>query len=327
LDVEGNRIIVGTPFDDDSGVKAGAVYVFEKTGTTWVQTAKLVASDGTSDDWFGMTVSINSGQIVIGAPFASLIHFNEGAAYVFSNGATGWVEAARIRAKDAQAYALFGWVVAVEDSTAVVTNGGLTGTHVFDGSGATWTETSKVAVSSSGIALEGDVLALGRPTVTVNNNLNAGAVDVYLLQQPISTYCTAKQTPQGCFPFVTIAGCPSASMTSGFVVQAYNVNSGKPALLLYGVNGPAALPFQGGTLCIASPVRRTPIVVGSGSVYPCGGLLELDMEAFASGQLGGTPIPELKQAGTVVDCQWWGRDPGASFGSMLSDALEYTIGP
>jgi hypothetical protein len=51
------------------------------------------------------------------------------------------------------------------------------------------------------------------------------------------------------------------------------------------------------------------------------------MESFASGKLGGTPIPELKQAGTVVHCQWWGRNQGASFGTLLSNALQYTLGP
>ena len=49
------------------------------------------------------------------------------------------------------------------------------------------------------------------------------------------------------------------------------------------------------------------------------------MNAFAVGALGGNPSPALTVPGTVVHCQWWGRDEGAS--TTLTDAVEYVIGP
>jgi hypothetical protein len=61
----------------------------------------------------------------------------------------------------------------------------------------------------------------------------------------------------------------------------------------------------------------------------CGGpdsnsTYSIDMAAFAAGALGGNPDPALSIPGTIVNCQWWGRDHPASFGTALSNALEYT---
>jgi hypothetical protein len=109
-----------------------------------------------------------------------------------------------------------------------------------------------------------------------------------------------------------------------------NEHNQKPGLLLYGVDGRAALPFQGGILCVAPPVKRTP-PRNSGGDHPvlknCSGAYRIDMNAFAAGKIGGSPDPLLRRAGTFVHCQWWARDPNGIAGTSTSDALQYVVGP
>lgn len=146
---------------------------------------------------------------------------------------------------------------------------------------------------------------------------------------PDQTYCTAKLNSLGCIPAIGSTGTASGSAGSGFVISATQMLNNKPCLLLYTLNGPNALPFQGGTLCANGPIRRTPGTSSGGNPPPndCSGVPSIDMNAFAAGALGGNPAPALIVMGTTVHCQWWGRDPGYAppNNTMLSNGLQYTV--
>lgn len=145
-------------------------------------------------------------------------------------------------------------------------------------------------------------------------------------------YCVAKSNSVGCTPSIGFVSGDVASATNQgpFRVNATNMVNNKSCLLFYGVAGQAATPFQGGTLCVKSPIKRTPGTVTGGNPPPndCSGAPVINMNAFAAGLGGGSPLPALTVPGTVVDCQWWGRDPGfvAPNNTQLSDGLEYTVG-
>ncbi|HTF88321.1 MAG TPA: VCBS repeat-containing protein, partial [Planctomycetota bacterium] len=122
-----------------------------------------------------------------------------------------------------------------------------------------------------------------------------------------STYCTAKLNSLGCLPSIGWSGFPSASSSSGFTIHAANVRNRKPGLLLYG-GGRNAVPFSSGVLCLRSPFQRSIAVQsgGSPSGNDCTGVYQLDMNAFASGALGGNPSPVLSVVGRAIACQFWG---------------------
>jgi hypothetical protein len=146
------------------------------------------------------------------------------------------------------------------------------------------------------------------------------------------TYCVAKTNSLGCVPSISSTGIPSASSSSGFVVRGSNVRNQKAGLLFYGVTGRAAIPFQNGTLCVNPPIKRTPATNSNGSALPtndCTGVYQIDMNCFAAGSCGGVPLAALTSAGTVVNCQWWGRDPGfaAPNNTTLTNGLEYIVCP
>lgn len=151
----------------------------------------------------------------------------------------------------------------------------------------------------------------------------------YFTSAPPSIYCVPKLNSLGCYPDIGSGGTASASAPSGFTVFATEIRNNKPGLLMYSVLGAGNQPFQGGTLCIQGPVKRsTPTTSGgSQSGNDCSGVYTIDMNSFASGLLGGSPHPLLHVVGTNVWCQWWGRDPGflPPNNSTLSNALNYTV--
>lgn len=68
-------------------------------------------------------------------------------------------------------------------------------------------------------------------------------------------------------------------------MSATSVINNKSGVLLYGWSGRAAFPFQGGTLCMAAPIRRTVAVNAGGNPPPndCSGRFALDLPQALQG--------------------------------------------
>ncbi len=137
-------------------------------------------------------------------------------------------------------------------------------------------------------------------------------------------YCTGKTNSLGCIPSIASYGIPSPTATSGFTISASEVRNDRVGLLIYGTSGRAAFPFHGGVLCLAAPKRAWTVDSGGSAppVKDCSGEWAIDFNAFIHQE---QPPPPVTLPGTVVECQWWGRDtPG---NASLSNAIEFTQAP
>jgi hypothetical protein len=72
--IDSNYAIVGAQYEDDDASgnnllsNAGSVYIFERDSNgNWSQLKKIVASDRTSDDYFGYSVAISGNYFIVGA--------------------------------------------------------------------------------------------------------------------------------------------------------------------------------------------------------------------------------------------------------------------
>jgi len=92
-DIVGDYAIVGAPSAWVGGQMRGAAYVYHRTGSTWTQEAKLVASDGAASDYFGFSVATDGTYAVVGA---RMDNSQNGSAYVFKRSGTTWTQIKRL---------------------------------------------------------------------------------------------------------------------------------------------------------------------------------------------------------------------------------------
>ena len=134
--VDGDTVLVGAYQDDDDendSEDSGSAYVFTKPNSSggWAdwdpmadtETAKLTASDGADDDWFGISVALDGNTAVIGAPGDDDKGIDSGSAYVFVKPSGAWAdgnETGKLTASGGAAQDNFGYSVAVDVDTLEV---------------------------------------------------------------------------------------------------------------------------------------------------------------------------------------------------------------
>jgi len=117
--IDGYYAIVGAYKNDENGSDSGSAYIFapnEIDPDNWDQQAKLTASDGIDEDYFGASVAIGEGHALVGAYGNDDNGSSSGSAYIFAPNEidpTNWDQKTKLTASDAAANDYFGYSVAI----------------------------------------------------------------------------------------------------------------------------------------------------------------------------------------------------------------------
>lgn len=88
--MSGSTAVVGSPWDDGA---RGAVYVFARVGTSWVEQQKIVALDAAPSNLFGYRVAMHGSTIAVTALQRAVSPVNfQGSVYVFTRSGGTWSE-------------------------------------------------------------------------------------------------------------------------------------------------------------------------------------------------------------------------------------------
>ena len=172
VSISGDYAIVGADEDRPSGkYNAGSAYIFVRDGSSWIQQAKLAASDGTVGAQFGYSVSISGETAVIGAWTDDDSVGNDGSAYIFVREGTSWIEQAKLTPNDAAVAARFGSSVSISGDYAIVGAKGSSSAYIFVRSGGSWHQEAKLASNDTSVgervgwsvSISGDYAIVGAP--------------------------------------------------------------------------------------------------------------------------------------------------------------------
>jgi hypothetical protein len=179
LDFDGTSLIVGAYFDRTLvGPQSGTAEIFLRNGNGWTPQATLVASDSPNFDRFGYSVAGEGTLIAIGSEFDDTIKDNNtGTAYVFAERNSGWVQVARLSARDGTNNSGFGRSIAVHDDqvyvgapgTATSAGSNVGAVYVFSRSGPVWNQRQRIDFNGaqafsdfgSAVAAHGQTLLIG----------------------------------------------------------------------------------------------------------------------------------------------------------------------
>jgi hypothetical protein len=183
--MNGTRLAVGADgAPNQNYTMAGAAYTYTVSGSTWYYEAGAVGTDTQATDGFGQSVALAAAStmpalLVVGAPAASPLGSQSGAAYVFyfDGGNSLWVQNAKLLPSDGVAGDKFGYAVGAISSTEVVVGAaGASKAYLFKYSGGTWTQST--IYQSCPVTVGWDIATWG--TLAVTGKASAVVLDTSL---------------------------------------------------------------------------------------------------------------------------------------------------
>ncbi|MDN5864932.1 MAG: FG-GAP repeat protein, partial [Gammaproteobacteria bacterium] len=211
----GTTAIIGADNAEiDGSVFQGAAYIFTESGSTWSQTQKLVASDGTANRWFGIWIALSGSRALIAdQPYDNGTWLHQPQVYVFANTGGTWSETRRFASADTSGDDFFGSGIALDGTIALISapddssNGSqYQGAAYFYGVG-------DLALALSAPAMvEPDQQYTSQTIVTNSSGTASAAVTASIVVPAAASFVSASATQGGCSAAAGVVICEFGSI-------------------------------------------------------------------------------------------------------------------
>ena len=174
--ISGDLAAVASTKNDDQGDDSGSVYLFHRqSDNTWLETAKLIPEDISTNDKFGSGISIDGDRMIIGAQYAMNNGSRCGCTYIYERQSDGtWLQQAKMVPWDGEGQDNFGDEVCLQGDLAIISNprddsnSGSVRIHERQADG-TWPETGRLDLGNGepgqffgqSISISGNALLVG----------------------------------------------------------------------------------------------------------------------------------------------------------------------
>lgn len=190
------------------GKNFGKVFVYEKEGEGWLETAILVASnlddDLQADLNFGSALAMDAETLFVGAPGARHpdTEAKVGAVYLFQRGEAGWEETSILYPSETSHEASFGERLALHENILLISDA--LAVYVFARTGNGWVEQTRLTGEKNGerdqfgyaLALDDEMLAIAGRTYDADVERYT-TTSVYLYQDTLTGWAlTNTLTPE-----------------------------------------------------------------------------------------------------------------------------------
>lgn len=343
--IEGDRMLVGAPGDDDRAQNAGAVYVFEWNGVSWDEADKVFVPGAAAHANVGEALALDGTRFVVSVPHDDTMGNDPGFVCVFELNAGAWKIAASLSPTEAGTGDEFGAALDLRGERLLVgaprfdgisVNGGMAWlfSHVGDG----WLQVKTLVApelnsnegSGYAVGLSDDRLFVGghrdSSPVVLGGSVQAWSTES--LPQH-SAFCFGVNCPcgnddpqGGCWNSTSQGARMSAWGSLGMsnddlVIATTGLVPGQMAVVLRGAASDPQM-FGDGLRCVGG---------GSASFLVPPDLAGMDGTLRRGPGMASSGVAPM--VGTVVYLQTWYRDPGASpcgagFGLSNALALEFT---
>ena len=214
--IQEDLIAVGAHFADlPSNAAAGSVYLFQRSGTAWALTQKLIPIPGPFPlpagfvqkpfvnyspilgDHFGESIAMNGGKMAVGASTSDLPATSAGAVYVFAGGGGTYAMEQKLVIPDGTNGDIFGCSVALDgntlvggarDDSPVIGKSAYGAAYVFEFAGGLWNPQGKLMAADGAqvdrfgwsVAVSKDVVAIGAREDDTTVGPDAGSVYLFV---------------------------------------------------------------------------------------------------------------------------------------------------